>query len=68
MRGIIFIHTSADKISACTIAEVMKYSITMILQHFGMNVKTGVAKFSNFLGQQFNTIDWIAEDDGLVNL
>lgn len=40
----------------------------MGLQHLCVDVETGVTKLSDFFGQQFNTVDGVAEDDGLVNL
>ena len=32
--------TSTNKISTCAITEVMKHSVTMVLQHLCMNVET----------------------------
>lgn len=61
-------HTCADKIPACTITEVMKYSVAMILKHLSMNVEARVAKFSDFLGEKFNSIHRIAENNRLVYL
>lgn len=61
-------HTSTNKIPTSTIAEVMKYPVSMVLKHLCMNVKTWIAKFRNFLGQQLYPIDRIAEDDWLVYL
>ena len=61
-------HTSTNKISACTIAEVMKYSITMVLQHLCMNIETRISKFCDFLGKELDPIHRIAEDDRLVYL
>lgn len=60
--------TCTNKISACTITEVMKYSVTMVLQHLCMDIKTRIAKFCNFLGQQLYPIHRITEYDWLIYL
>lgn len=41
----------AYKITANTIAEVMKDTVTMSLEHFSVRVETRVAKFGDFLGK-----------------
>ena len=61
-------HTSTNEVSACSITEVMKYSIAMVLQHLCMNIEARIAKLCNLLGQQFHSIHRVAENDGLVDL
>lgn len=62
------IHTSADKIPAGTIAEVMKDSVAVILKHLSMDVEARVAKFRDFLGKKFHPVHRIAENNRLVYL
>lgn len=61
-------HTSAYKIPAGTITEVMKYSVPVILEHLSMNVEARVTEFCDFLGKEFHSIHRIAEDNRLVYL
>lgn len=61
-------HTSANKIPAGTITEVMKYSVAVILKHLSMNVEARVAKFCDLLGKKFHSIHRIAEDNRLIYL
>lgn len=49
------------KVPACTVAEIMKNPIAMILKHFSMDVEARVAKLSDFLCQKFNTIYRVTE-------
>jgi hypothetical protein len=53
--------TCTHKVPACTIAEIMKNSVAMILQHFSMDVEARVTKLSNLLCQQFNTVYRVTE-------
>ena len=46
----------------------MEYSVPMVLEHLSMDVKAGITKFGNFLGQQFHSIHRVAKNYGLVNL
>ena len=46
----------------------MKDSVAMRLQHLCVDVEAGIAKLSDLLGQKFNTVDRVAEDDGLIDL
>ena len=57
-----------DKITADTIAEIVEYAVTVGLQHAGMTVEAGVAKFGDLLGKKFNTVSGVAEYDRLVDL
>lgn len=61
-------HTSADKIPAGAISEVMKHSVAVILKHLSMNVEARVAKLCNFLSKKFHPIHRIAENNRLVYL
>lgn len=64
----ITIITCANKIPAGTIAEIMEYSVSMVLEHLSMDVKARITKLCNFLGQQFYPIHRIAKYNGLVYL
>ena len=46
----------------------MEDSVTMRLSHSGMNVKTRIAKLCDASGQQFHSLNGIAEDDRLIDL
>ena len=61
-------HTSANEISASTIAELMEHSVPMVLNHLRMNVEARITEFCNFFSQQFHAIDRVAKDDRLVYL
>jgi hypothetical protein len=39
------------KVSASTIAKIMKHSVSVVLQHLSMNVEARITKFSYFLSQ-----------------
>ena len=69
-KGIMYIQlsTCANKISACTIAEIMKNSVSMVLDHFSMNVKARITELRNFLGQQLYSIHRVAKNNGLIYL
>lgn len=58
----------ANEIAAYTIPEVMKHTITVVLQHLGVRVEAGVSEFGNFLGKKLHSICGVAENDGLVDL
>ena len=58
----------ADKVAAYTIPEIMKDTVTIVLQHLGVRVKAGVSKFGNFLRKQLHSVCGVAEDDGLIDL
>ena len=57
-----------DQVAANAIAEIVEDTVSGLLGHLGMTVKTGVAQLSNLLGEQLNAIGRVAEDDGLVDL
>ena len=46
----------------------MEDSVPVGLEHFGMDVETGVAQLCDFLGQQLHTVHRVAEDNGLIDL
>jgi len=58
----------ADKIAADAIAEVVEDAVAVCLKHTSMTVKARVSQFGNLLGQQFDAVCGIAEDDRLVDL
>ena len=58
----------AHKITADSIAKVMKHPIAIVLQHLGMGVETGEAEFSDLLRKKFNPVCGVAEYDGLIDL
>ena len=57
-----------DQITTKTGTEIVKYTVSVSLGHFGMNVITAVTQFSNFLSQKLHTLGGIAKDDALVYL
>lgn len=57
-----------NKVAANTVAKVMEYPITIVLQHLSMRVEAGVSQFSDFLSQQLDAVRRVAEDNGLINL
>jgi len=50
------------------LSEVVEDPITVSLCHLGVDVETRVAKLRDLLGQEFNPLCRIAEDDGLLDL
>lgn len=58
----------ANEIAAYTVPEVMKNAVTVVLQHLGVGVETGVSKFGDLLRKQLHSVCGIAENDGLVDL
>ena len=46
----------------------MEDPIPVGLEHLGVDVETGIAELGDLLRQKLNTVDRIAEDDGLVDL
>lgn len=57
-----------DKIAADTVAEIVENAVAIRLEHASMAVEAGVAKFCDLLGEKFNTVGGVAEDDRLVDL
>lgn len=53
--------------SSSSISELVENPVTIGLLHLGMNIVARVAKFSDFLCQQFHAIDRIAKDDTLID-
>jgi hypothetical protein len=58
----------ANEIAADAIAEIMEDAVTMRLEHFGVWVKTGIAKFGNFFSKELNAVGRVAKDDRLIDL
>mmetsp|Transcript_2510 Transcript_2510/g.4648 ORF Transcript_2510/g.4648 Transcript_2510/m.4648 type:complete len:205 (-) Transcript_2510:386-1000(-) len=58
----------SNKVAGSPIAEFVEDPVAICLLHFGMYVEAGVSKLRDFLGEELNAIDRVAEDDGLVNL
>jgi hypothetical protein len=42
--------------------------VPVVLKHLGVRVETRVAKLSDLLGEEFDAVGRVAEDDGLVDL
>jgi uncharacterized protein with von Willebrand factor type A (vWA) domain len=57
-----------DKITADSIAEIVKDAIAVGLQHFRVGVEAGVAQLCDLFGKQFDAVGRVAENDGLVDL
>lgn len=57
-----------DKVASGTIAKLMKDTITIRLLHLGVDIVAGIAKLGDFLREQFDAVDGVAENDGLVDL
>lgn len=56
------------KIAADAVAEVVEYTVSGSLGHLGVTVEAGIAELGDLLGEQFDTIGRVTEDDGLVDL
>ncbi len=56
------------KMTGATVAEFVKDSVTIRLLHLGMDVEAGVPKLRDLLGKELDTVDRVAEDDGLIDL
>ena len=46
----------------------MEHSVPVGLGHLGMDVEATEAELGDLLGQKFNPLSGVAEDDGLVDL
>lgn len=46
----------------------MEDTISVVLEHLGVREEARVAQFGNLLGEKFNSIRRVAEDDRLVDL
>eukprot|EP00580_Thalassiosira_gravida_P008308 CAMPEP_0201633804 /NCGR_PEP_ID=MMETSP0493-20130528/6984_1 /ASSEMBLY_ACC=CAM_ASM_000838 /TAXON_ID=420259 /ORGANISM="Thalassiosira gravida, Strain GMp14c1" /LENGTH=112 /DNA_ID=CAMNT_0048105563 /DNA_START=633 /DNA_END=971 /DNA_ORIENTATION=- len=49
------------------IAKFVEYLVAVRLLHLGVYVKARVAEFRDFLGEELDAVDRVAEDDGLVD-
>lgn len=58
----------ADEIATDAVTEVVKNTVAVGLEHASMTVEAGVAKFGNLLGQEFDTVGGVTEDDRLIDL
>ena len=59
--------TRSHQVSRGTVAELMKYSVTVRLLHLGVDVVARIAELSDLLRQQFDAVDRVAENDTLVD-
>lgn len=57
-----------NQVAADALTEVVKDAVTVMLEHARVRIETRIAKFSDLLSKQLNTIGRIAEDDRLVDL
>lgn len=46
----------------------MEDPVSMRLKHLCVGVEAGISELSNFLGQKFDTVGRVAEDDRLIDL
>lgn len=53
--------------STISITEIMEHFIPVILGHFCMNIVTRIAKFHDFLCEQFYSQRRVAKNDRLIN-
>ena len=51
----------------CALAELVEHPIAVRLLHFRVDVEARVPDFSNFLGEELNPINGVAENDRLVD-
>ena len=61
-------HTRANKIPTCAVAEVVEDAITVCLKHFCVRVEAGISELGDLLCEELDAVGGIAEDDGLVDL
>lgn len=60
--------TRAHQIPAESSTEVVEDAVAMGLSHLSVDVVAGVTQVSDLLGQQFDSLGGVAEDDALVDL
>lgn len=60
--------TGTDEVTAQSTAEVVEDSVTVVLKHLGVRVEARVAQLCDLLGEEFDSVRGVAEDDGLVDL
>lgn len=46
----------ANEIAAYTVPEVMKYTVTVVLQHLGVRVEARISEFGNLLCKQLHSV------------
>ena len=56
------------EVTRTAVAEFVEDAVTIGLLHLGMYVEAGVSQLGDFLGEELDAVDRVAEDDGLVNL
>ena len=59
--------TRGHQVAAQSVSKIVEHTVAVTLKHLGMDVEAGVAQLCNFLGQEFHSIDGVAENNGLVN-
>ena len=57
-----------DQVPGRAVAELVKDAVAVGLLHLGVDVVARVAELGDLLGQKFDAIDRIAENDALVDL
>lgn len=57
-----------DEVTAQSTAEVVEDSVTVVLKHLGVRVEARVAQLCDLLGEEFDSVRGVAEDDRLVDL
>ena len=57
-----------DQVTAVTLTEVVEDAVTVLLLHAGVDVVARVTELGDLAGEEFDTVDGVAEDDGLVDL
>lgn len=53
----------ANEVTADTLAEVVENAVTVGLEHLGMRIETRVSKLGDLLGEKFDTVCGVAEDN-----
>lgn len=56
------------KVAGAPVTELVEDAVAACLLHFGVYVETRVAQLCDFLGEELDTVDGVAEDNGLVDL
>ena len=57
-----------DQVPTDTVSEVVEYSVSGVLGHLSVTVKTRITKLGDLLSEQLDTVGGITENDGLVDL
>ena len=59
---------SADEVATLAVSEVVEDSVSVGLLHLAVYVEARVTQLSDLLGQQFNSLNRVAENYALVDL